>query len=461
MAETLDTVLKVALGLFGLGLMVFVHELGHFVAARIARIEVEAFSIGWGKALFSRRRGATEYRIAVLPIGGYCKMKGEYELRKAIETKADSFAPEPGSFYAAGPLKRIFVGVMGPLFNLFAAFIIFAVVAMAGYSSETQPNRIILENDLLRASGKPTVPAGSAELAGLKTGDTVIAIDGEPVADFTDIVQKSVLRAGETLGFRVLRDGATLDIPVSMVRGPDGIGLLGADGWGELVIGSVAKGSAAEAGGILVGDRIVAINGVPAAGILDLKRALASKPAALALSVERSGARLEKTLAPQPDARGYSIIGVVPKGILHVVPPVPFFPAIASGFSKGIDTLVQTLRGIASLFSASNPLAQLAGPARITYTIGETALSGADQGIGNGIVTALNFLAFIAIALFTMNLLPIPALDGGMILLFLVEMIRRKLPRPRTIYYYNMTGAVLVFALIALALASDFIHFAG
>src|SRR5512133_2640173 len=125
--------LDVFLGLIGLGIVIFVHELGHFLAARAVGIGVEAFSLGWGPKIVGWKRGETEYRISAFPIGGYCMMRGEAQFRQAIETKSDEIPSAPGTFHGASPWRRIVVSLAGPFANVIFAAIVFVAVASIGY----------------------------------------------------------------------------------------------------------------------------------------------------------------------------------------------------------------------------------------------------------------------------------------------------------------------------------------
>ena len=147
--------LTVFLGLIGLGLVVLVHELGHFMLARAMRVEVEAFSIGWGPRIVGLKRGRTEWKISAFPIGGYCKMKGEDSFRKALENKSDSLPREDGSFYGAAPWRRILISLAGPTANVIFAVLVFIVIAAIGYSVRSSPNRIALASEYQLVTGAP------------------------------------------------------------------------------------------------------------------------------------------------------------------------------------------------------------------------------------------------------------------------------------------------------------------
>ncbi|HQO65225.1 MAG TPA: site-2 protease family protein, partial [Spirochaetales bacterium] len=141
------TIATIALGLVGLGFVVFFHELGHFIMARLVGVEVEEFSIGMGPRLLSRRFGKTAYTLSSLPIGGYCRMKGEDSFKKAIEQGLNEFPRESGSYFGAAPLKRILIALGGPFANVVLAFILYAAIAGAGYETRSWENRIVLASD--------------------------------------------------------------------------------------------------------------------------------------------------------------------------------------------------------------------------------------------------------------------------------------------------------------------------
>ncbi|MBL8968297.1 MAG: site-2 protease family protein, partial [Spirochaetaceae bacterium] len=185
-------ILTIFLGLVGLGLVVLVHELGHFAAARAVGVEVEAFSIGWGPKLFSWKRSRTEWRLSAFPIGGYCRMKGEEAFRQALADKSESIPRDPGTFYGASPLRRILISVSGPVANVLFAAVVAIAVAAVGYSVPSYDNRIVLASEF-SLDGKPAPTGLPADLAGLKSGDRVVAIDGKPVRDYADLQEAIAL----------------------------------------------------------------------------------------------------------------------------------------------------------------------------------------------------------------------------------------------------------------------------
>ena len=168
-------------GILCLGFIVFVHELGHFIAARLCGVKVESFSIGMGPVLLHKTIKETDYRISLLPFGGYCGMKGEQAFQKAIEEKLSYIPKEENSFYGVHPLKRAFIAFMGPGMNVLFSVLAFTIIAMTGYTYYSADNRIILANEV------SITEKSVAYEAGIKTGDRIVSINDKDIKLFSDI----------------------------------------------------------------------------------------------------------------------------------------------------------------------------------------------------------------------------------------------------------------------------------
>jgi regulator of sigma E protease len=453
-------ILTILLGLLGLGLVVIVHELGHFAAARAMGVEVEAFSIGWGPRVAGFKRGGVEWRFSAFPIGGYCKMKGEESFRKALEEKAPELPREKGSFYGASPWRRIVIALSGPVANVIFAVVVFIAASTIGYSSPTYSNRIVLlsEYDL----GSPRLASYPADRAGLKSGDRIVSADGKPIADFSDLLERITLSANKPIALRVERDGVLYDKTLTpMLDKNTGGGLIGVSYWAEPVVGEVAAGSAAGIAGIASGDRIVSIDGkevhhaVEAISILN-----SAKPERTRILVERGGIRRELSVILSWNSQGTSNLGLSFKTETHIVRAASTLGgALSAGLTETWSTFEATWKGLGSLFQGVNLFKALSGPARITYMVGQSAASGIQHSATGGLAVPLSFLAFLSIGLFIMNLLPIPALDGGQILMFVVESVRRRALRPITIYRYQFVGATFILAIFVIATVGDLLFF--
>jgi regulator of sigma E protease len=455
-------IVTIILGLVGLGVVVVVHELGHFAAARAMGVEVEAFSVGWGPRIAGFTRGGTEWRFSALPIGGYCKMKGEESFRKALEEKASELPRDAGSFYGAAPWRRIVIALSGPLANVLFALLVFMVVSTIGYNYPTYSNRIILlsEFDL----GSPRLASYPADAAGLKSGDRIVSVDGKTINDFSDLLEDITLSANKPVALRIERDGLVYDKTVTpMLNKETGGGLMGVSYWADPIVGEVDKGSAAQIAGIMEGDRIVSIDGKAVRHAIEAQSILGSaKPERSAFVIERAGKTFETNVILSWGSQGHSNLGLSYKTETHVINGTTSLgAAIESGFRETRSTFDATMKGLGSLFMGVDLFKALSGPARITYMVGQSATEGIQRSAQGGLAMPLNFLAFLSISLFIMNLLPIPALDGGQIVMFVVEGVRRRALRPITIYRYQTVGVFFILAIFVFASIGDLIFFAA
>ena len=242
---------KFLIGLPVLGIVVFIHELGHFIAAKLCGVSVESFSIGWGPVLLHKKFGATDYRLSAIPLGGYCGMKGEHAFREAYEKKLPSVPKEEGSLFAAHPFKRILIAFAGPFANLLLAAAALAMISGLGRTYYTTDNRIVPVYCLDSSDQSP------ARTAGLQIGDRILQINDQKTANFADIQQIIALHPEESLTMLIERGGEQL----SMTIRPDlnkktGAGQVGIYRYVPLEVASVRKDSAADLAGIKAGDRL-------------------------------------------------------------------------------------------------------------------------------------------------------------------------------------------------------------
>jgi regulator of sigma E protease len=449
--------LNVLVGLIGLGLVVFVHELGHLLAAKSVGINVEAFSVGWGTKIWSFTRRGTEYRVSWLPIGGYCKMQGEHALLRAWQEKSSSIEVEPGDFYAARPWQRIMVLVAGPVVNFLVAVLVLATIAFIGYSITTFPNRIVLATEDVTPDPVPALAAG------LQSGDYITAIEGQTVETFRDLQMIISRSAQRQLALTYRRSGAERTSTITPeLDTATGAGRIGVYPWIEPVVSRVAPGSPADLAGIRPGDRIIAVGDKPVEHSVAVDQAIAEwRSSSLPLRVERpNGSEVELVVVPGETERGGTYIGVGYEMLETRTPRYGPIGALTQGARQSIQTLFLTIRGIGLLFTGVDLNQALMGPARITYLVGEVAAEGFRNSIGAGLLSFFNFLSLISITLFFMNLLPIPALDGGQILLTLFEIVSRRPLHPRLVYRYQVVGNIIILGLLIFAVFNDILFFA-
>jgi regulator of sigma E protease len=389
-----------------IGVMILIHELGHYWAARFFDVKVEAFSFGFGPRLFGFRKGETDFRFSAILFGGYVKMAGE---QPGDETAVN----DPRSFLNKPRWQRAIIAFAGPAIN-----IVLAVALLAGLFMFQYPK--------IPTQKQPYVgyvlPEGAAAKAGIKEGDRVVQLDDNLNPDWEDILYKEVASAGQPMQVRVLRNGDYLTIPVTPVLDPrQGVGMAGWSERGEILLGSIKEGFAASRAGLQKGDRVIAINGQPiysAARIHEMIRESGGKP--LELRFSRNGQEQSVTVTPTKEAvdgpERY-VIGVQLEPRIDLIKLAPM-DAIRESFrqnSKNATLIFKFLRGIVERRMSPK---SLEGPIRIAQISGEAAREGAGAFLGLMAMVSLNLAIF--------NLLPIPILDGGVILMLLIEMIMRR-----------------------------------
>jgi regulator of sigma E protease len=446
-------ILTIVFGIIGFGIMVFVHELGHFAAAKRVGIGVETFSLGWGKKLVGFDYRGTNYRISMLPFGGYCKLKGEdpYNLQEQRED---------GSFFAARPWKRIVTSVAGPAANVVFAILVLSLIWWIGFDVHTDGNKIILASDYGFEGGSSSPPP--ATKAGLETGDRIVAIDGRPVNNFQDLLEMVATAPNEKITLTLKRDGRLLQTSLTPELDLEtGAGRIGVYAWRDPVIHTVAPGGAASLAGLQPGDRIVAAGGEPVRNTLDLYSQLEDKPQSLAIRYQRDGSERQTTLIPAYDESGRADLGCTFAVGVYPSQRVGPLGALRKGVEESWQTFIVTVKGIGLLFKGVNLRNAVAGPLRITYYVGSVATSGFSFGFAQGIVSYFRFLCLLSIVLFLVNLLPIPGLDGGQILVFTLEALRRKPLEPKVIARIQMISFSFIIVIAVVVTFSDILFFMG
>ncbi len=374
----------VVYGLLILCLIVTIHELGHLFAALISGVTVESFSVGMGPVILHKTIRNIDWRLSLLPLGGYCAMKGEKDFQNACDAGLNHIEAEKGSMYAVHPFKRAFIGFAGPMANLVFAFAAYSIIAMTGYTYYTSNNTITLANEVY-----PEMHSAAAD-AGLITGDKITKINGTIIDEFSDIYEIVSIHPDEDLKVEVIRNKSN-DNPSLSTSGDT-----------ETILFTVHTDMDTSTGQGKIG--------------------VISDP-------ESFEAR---------EAKRYS-----------------FFPALYQGFKETGKGIALTIKGISILFKGVDVTEAVSGPARITTMLGSTVKYGFEAGIRNGIVSVLQFMAIISISLFFMNLLPIPILDGSLVLFSLIEGIFRIEISPKIKNKVQYIGLVFIAALFLLALAGD------
>ncbi len=397
-----------------LGILVFFHEGGHFVAAKLLGVRVLKFSLGFGKRLIGFTAGGTEYVISLIPLGGYVKMAGEYD-------KDDE--PAPDHFLSKPPWVRAVIALAGPTTNIILAVVFYAIVLKAGYTVYTYTNEIGYVYETLELGGEEV--ATPAYKAGIIEGDRIVAIDGKPVANWFDIQNEIWTSPGEDMELTLSRDGGEKTVEVTTLIEPEtGRGLVGFAYFQSPDVYKVFEDTATAKIGIEPGDRLSDINGEPVTDITDFVVTLEDLPAGdYTFTFDTSNG--PKSAVINYDGENPDVF-LNELGVIFGLHEEEFRVGWAQMFPEAVkkvwESVVLTVKGIGLIFKGEVQLHKaLGGPITIAAMAGETARA--------GWVSFLQFLAYMSVILGFLNLLPIPVLDGGQIVISLVEtVIRRNLP---------------------------------
>ncbi|MCL2480712.1 MAG: RIP metalloprotease RseP [Spirochaetaceae bacterium] len=447
-------VLKVIIGLLGLGIVVFVHEAGHYLAAKSFGITVQTFSIGWGKKIYSFHRGGTEYCISLFPVGGYCQLKGEDVLKEAIENNSDYVEAEEGSLFFVPPWKRIIVFFAGPFMNLLFSIVVLSVIWFNGFTYHSPDNRIILVSDYSAGKVYP------ADMAGLKSGDKIIEIDNKTIHNYQDMRETIALNPQKKMNMIVERGGQTIELKIEpSLNKTTGAGIIGVYPWMDPVISKIEPKSPADLAGLMPGDFITEVSGNPVKNQMDFFSGLESKPENIEIKYFRNNTKYSALLELTYNEKGQTNPGFIFDIHEYSTPGYSPLGAVVKGVHESFSILFLSIKGIKTLFKGVDINQAVSGPIRITYMVGDLAASAFSESFKAGIISFFQFLCLISIALFFMNLLPIPAIDGGQIVFSLCEIIFRRNFKPKVIYRYQIVGFVFIFLLLFFTLFNDIIFF--
>ena len=271
------------------------------------------------------------------------------------------------------------------------------------------------------------------------------------------------LSADKPISLIVDRDGSRIPITITPVMDKDtGAGRIGVFSWVDPVVDKVASGSPAAIAGIQPGDTIVSIDGKPVRHVVEALSLLSSHPERAVFGIRRGDTTILTTLVLNWKSDDPTTLGGIDFRVpLKTVRSASIGAAVTMGLNETWKTFALSIQGLGMLFRGVNVLKAVSGPARIVDLVGKSATEGLENGGSGGLALPFNILAFLSIGLFIMNLLPIPALDGGMIIMFLVESFRRRPLRPATIYRFQFVGAAFILAIFVLATVGDVLFFAA
>ena len=428
--------------IIALGIIITFHEYGHYWAAKRCGVKVLRFSVGFGKPLLKRLdRSGTEWVLAGIPLGGYVKMQDDPEPDATPDQARQAFANQPVR-------NRFFIVSAGPIANFILAAVIYAVLSMMG---SEEPVAVL---------GQPTANSAAAE-SGLQAGDRVLAVNGTPVQSWNQMrwqmlddmvkggtVELTVDRLGSTLTKSVRLPGAGSD-PEADTLGLAGVRLQP----GKTVVTSIVPDSPAQAAGLQSGDVILSVDGQSVSDTRALINTVQANPnQPLQMSVQRQDVPITVTITPgQVEGEQGAPIGRIGTGLANEVPTVMIEHGVMQSMWQGVSRTAETawfsLKMLGSMVTGAVSWKNISGPVTIADYAGQTA--------SLGLTAYLAFLALVSVSIGVLNLLPIPMLDGGHLLFYVVEMVRGKPAPARWMEAGQRLGLFMLAGLMTLAVFND------
>jgi len=428
-------------------ILVTVHEFGHFIAAKYFKMRVNKFSIGFPPKILSWKRKSTEYVLGLTPLGGYVQIAGMID-----ETMDESFIgeePKPDEFRSKPVWQRIIVILAGVVFNMILAVVIYTGMTWS-YGETVVP---------VRSVGGIYVEEGSlADRIGLQTGDQLIGVNGEEVDYFNELFNPSAI-TDRDLSYLVNRDGETVTISTP----PNFLDLINEEGrfideTNSLPskISRVMPDSPAESSGLKDGDEVVAVNGEPVSYWLQLVNSIQNTDKSIELTVQRESGLTTVEVTPDPETKTIGIQSPNPADIFDIDRRTyNLAQSAVIGYTKTSDTFTGIIKGIGRMFSGDISVRDnLGGPVAIANITKEATDAG-------GWIGFWNITAFLSVTLAIMNMLPIPALDGGHFMFLAYEGITRREPSPKVRMGLQQLGFIFLIGLFILVTFNDILRTFG
>lgn len=427
--------------IIALGILIFIHEFGHFIMAKRAGIFVETFSLGFGPRLFGIKKGDTDYRISLIPFGGYVKMRGE--------SPDDSKAQDPKSFMAKSVWSRFTVIVWGPLMNVVLAMVFMPIVFMLG-----REEPIFLREQPIVNTIKASSPA---EMAGIEKGDLILSVDGKKTNDWESVLNKVLLNPGAHLKFKIDRGGEIIERDATIAEIPEIKG--GFVGFEPMfayetkaIVEGVKPSGPADKAGLKKGDEVISFGGQPVKDWIDLATKVhQSEGRPSEIVVVRDGEKISLNISAEYN-KEFSrwLVGISQDrkaGIPMVVRNYGPVDAFVYGMKEIGKLTMLTLTVLKKLVTLQLSYKVLGGPIIIAKASAAAAAS--------GLADFLYFIAFLSLQLSILNLLPVPVLDGGQVVFLGIESVLKRPLGTKLRSIADQVGFVLLISLMLLVTYND------
>jgi regulator of sigma E protease len=426
---------EIIAGAVVLGVLVLLHEWGHFIAAKLCGVRVEVFSIGFGQRIWGWRRGDTDYRVSWLPLGGYVRMAGDNPTEERTGAAYE--------FLSRPRWQRFLIAIAGPAMNVLTTiFIFWAIFALVGMPIDTT----------LRLPSDVAAVPQNAPATGVQAGDHIVQINGASTSTWGDIAEKlEAIKPGQAVNISVLRAGQQVNLTAAMPASQSTSDTVVGYPPQPAVIDEVVIGFPAERAGMKAGDKIVSLNGTPVTTwyqLLEVVRNSDGRP--LQFVVQRDSQQIPMSITPakgmDPDGQTVWQVGVgpqIPEAFKRQNP----IEAMKDSLEATRGEAKQIFQVLAGLFNGKVSVHDLAGPLGIVRVSGQAAKRGP--------LTLLQLTAAISLNLGILNLLPIPILDGGHVLLLAIESLMR---RDLSISFkerFVQVGLVFLLGIFAFVMYSD------
>lgn len=425
--------------IFLLGILIFIHELGHFAVAKWSGVGVEVFSLGFGPKIFGIQKGETMYQLSLVPLGGYVKMMGEEITDEVSEAEIEkSFTHKP--LY-----KRCLIVLAGPVMNLILAFVIFTLVFMSGMKE-------LPEGVKTGIVGYVAVES-PAEKAGLLKGDIVKSINGVSTDNWNKAYIEIILNPDKAVSMEIVRNGSpkTLTITPIVTEYSDGAGVGGFAPIAESMFSQILDDSPAERAGFQVEDKLISIDGVGVTHEMHARELMVEGGGGVrTFVIERDGQVMTLTATPEYDEERKGHLFGVHLDTAYAWKSYGFVTSMGMAGTEMIEKTKLLFKVIKKLFVGDLSVKTLGGPVKIAEFAGDA--------VKRSFTEYFLIMAFLSLQLGIINLFPIPVLDGGHLFIFIIEAIKGSPINEKGLLVAQQVGMVLLMSLMAVVIFNDVMH---